>query len=277
VAGEDPRFYEHGGIDLEGTIKGAVSTVATGTARGGSSISQQYVKNVQVQKCEALPDEKKRMSCYDTATETTPDRKLKEIIFALELTKRYSKEQILGWYVNQISYGGVYNGVEAAAQGYFGKPAKDLTLAEGAMLAGLPQSPAAYDPVNHPEAAMGRRNEVLDILAKQPRVQIGKETFFTPTPAEIEVARTGLCERQPLCVRREGPRIMARLPGQRLRLARPVSAGPEDAGVRAENETATVGTPHRVRKASVAESQPGHRIPLPIVDPDVGTGFTRAC
>ncbi len=74
---------------------------------------------------------------------------------------------MLEWYVNQISYGGVYNGVEAAAQGYFGKAAKDLTLAEAAMLAGIPQSPAEYDPVNHPESAKARRNEILDLMVRQ--------------------------------------------------------------------------------------------------------------
>ncbi len=68
---------------------------------------------------------------------------MREIVYAIELTKRYEKEQILEWYVNQISYGGIYTGVEAASQGYFGKPAKDLTLAEAALLAGIPQSPAA--------------------------------------------------------------------------------------------------------------------------------------
>ena len=88
----------------------------------------------------------------------------KEKIYAIELTERYSKDQILEWYVNQISYGGVYNGVEAAAQGYFGKSAAEITLAEAALLAGIPQSPAAYDPVNQPEAAMERRNEVLDLM-----------------------------------------------------------------------------------------------------------------
>jgi membrane peptidoglycan carboxypeptidase len=182
ISTEDDSFFTNPGINMKGIARAAwenLSPIATDEnvfeGSGGSSITQQLVKSVYI----AEKDRQKRSA----------DRKLKEIIFALELTERYSKDQILGWYVNQISYGGVYNGVEAAAQGYFAKSAKDLTLAEAAMLAGLPQSPAAYDPVNHPEAAMGRRNEVLDILEKNQTVQIGKENFFTVTPADIEAAK----------------------------------------------------------------------------------------
>ncbi|MEB0222550.1 transglycosylase domain-containing protein, partial [Pseudomonas sp. AB12(2023)] len=78
TSGEDPGFYDHGGVDIWGTVTGIVSTVFTGTARGGSSITQQHVKNVLVQKCEALTDETERADCYNTATEASPDRKLKE-------------------------------------------------------------------------------------------------------------------------------------------------------------------------------------------------------
>ena len=117
------------------------------------------------------------------------ERKAKEIVYAIELTNRYSKSQILEWYVNQISYGGVYNGIEAASQGYFGKPARDLTLAEAALLAGIPQSPSAYDPVNHPEAAASRRNLVLDIMERAGRIQIGEDTYFEVNPEETALAR----------------------------------------------------------------------------------------
>ncbi len=139
---------------------------------GGSSITQQLVKNVYIPATERQ--------------ERSIDRKLKETVYALELTKRYEKTRILEWYVNQISYGGVFNGVEAAAQGYFGKPASELTLAEAALMAGIPQSPAAYDPVTHPDTSVERRNEVLDLMLRQSPIQIGEDKFFSVTEAEVE-------------------------------------------------------------------------------------------
>jgi membrane peptidoglycan carboxypeptidase len=187
IATEDDSFFTNPGINVKGLARAAwenLSPIASNQnlfeGSGGSSITQQLVKSVYI----AEKERQKRSA----------DRKIKEIVFALELTERYEKEQILGWYVNQISYGGVYNGVEAAAQGYFGKPSKELTLAEAAMLAGLPQSPAAYDPVNHPEAAMARRNDVLDLLLKQGRVQIGKDTFYTVNEAEVIEAKNAPIE-----------------------------------------------------------------------------------
>ncbi|TFC55038.1 PASTA domain-containing protein [Cryobacterium sp. TMT2-15-1] len=144
IAGEDPRFYEHGGIDLEGTVKGVVSTVATGTARGGSSITQQYVKNVQVQKCEALADEKKRMSCYDTATETTPDRKLKEMRLAIGVEKQYAKDDILRQYLNITGFGGTVYGIESAANYYYNTSAAGLSLAQAASLVAIVNNPVKF-------------------------------------------------------------------------------------------------------------------------------------
>src|SRR5438477_6053866 len=149
ISTEDDSFFTNPGVNLNGLIRAAwgnLSPVANKQSYkgGGSSITEQLVKNVYIPEA----DRQKRMI----------GRKLKETVFALELTHRYSKEQILEWYVNQIAYGGVYNGVEAASEGYFGKSARDLTLAEAALLAGIPQTPAAYDPVNHPEAAQARRN-----------------------------------------------------------------------------------------------------------------------
>src|SRR5262249_50225326 len=139
------------------------------------SITQQLVKNVYI------PEEQR--------DERSVSRKLRELVYATELTKHYEKSQILEWYVNQISYGGIYSGVEAASEGYFGKPAKDLTLAEAALLAGIPQSPVAYDPVNNVEAATRRRNEVLDLIAKRNQVQIGADAFYVPNPEAIEAAK----------------------------------------------------------------------------------------
>jgi membrane peptidoglycan carboxypeptidase len=142
---------------------------------GGSSITQQLVKNIYIP-----PDQR---------VERSLSRKVREAVFSLELTKRYDKSQILEWYLNQISYGGIYTGVEAASRAYFGKPAVELTLDEAALLAGIPQSPAQFDPVNNPEAAMARRNQVLDLMAQRSSIQIGPDEFYTPSLADIEAAK----------------------------------------------------------------------------------------
>ncbi|HEY7465755.1 MAG TPA: transglycosylase domain-containing protein, partial [Dehalococcoidia bacterium] len=182
IATEDNSFFTNPGINLKGLIRAGWENTLGGSVfegSGGSSITQQLVKNVYI----PVEARQERFSSEGI------DRKLKETVYAIELTQRYSKEQVLEWYVNQISYGGVYNGVEAAAQGYFGKPAKDLTLAEAALLAGIPQCPSCYDPVNDPEAATERRNQILDIMANHGRTQIGEDAFFEPTPEEIAAAK----------------------------------------------------------------------------------------
>ncbi len=182
IATEDNSFFTNPGINIKGLFRAAYENTLGGgvlEGSGGSSITQQLVKNVYI----PVEDRRERFNAEGL------NRKLKETVYAMELTQRYSKEQVLEWYVNQISYGGVYNGVEAAAQGYFGKAAKDLTLAEAALLSGIPQSPAAYDPVNHPEAAMERRNDILDILRDHGSVQIGEDRYFSPTEEEIEAAK----------------------------------------------------------------------------------------
>src|SRR5690349_9741927 len=94
IAGEDPRFYEHGGVDLQGTIRAAVTTATGRETQGGSSIAQQYVKNVRVQECERMAaDEEERLGCYDKVTETSIDRKLKEMRLAIGVEKRYTKNE----------------------------------------------------------------------------------------------------------------------------------------------------------------------------------------
>ncbi len=182
IATEDDSFFTNPGVNIKGLARAAWENLSplSGTpgvlgGSGGSSITQQLVKNVYIE-----AEERQKRSI---------DRKIKETVYAIELTQRYEKERILEWYVNQISYGGVYNGVEAASQGYFSKPASDLGLAEAALLAGIPQSPAAYDPVNHPEAAAARRNQILDLMERQGRLQIGGDAFFLPSGAELDAAR----------------------------------------------------------------------------------------
>jgi membrane peptidoglycan carboxypeptidase len=161
IATEDADFYSNPGVNMKGLIRAAYENFFPGhlgflKGTGGSSITQQLVKNVYIPEAER--------------SERSIPRKLKETVYALELTRRYSKDQILEWYLNQIPYGGLYYGVEAASEGYFGKSAHDLTLGEAALLAGVPASPARYDPVNNPEAAIERRNQVLDLMLRHGKI-----------------------------------------------------------------------------------------------------------
>ncbi|MBW8873027.1 MAG: transglycosylase domain-containing protein, partial [Leifsonia sp.] len=120
VSAEDPRFYTEGAVDIWGTLRGAVSTVAGGDVQGGSSITQQYVKNVEVEKCEALTSQKKVQACYADAAGVTLQRKVQEMRYAVEVEKTYSKKDILTGYLNVVGFGGQVYGVQAAAQYYFG-------------------------------------------------------------------------------------------------------------------------------------------------------------
>jgi membrane peptidoglycan carboxypeptidase len=156
VATEDNNFYENPGVNVRGLARAALENFTDSDdlfqGSGGSSITQQLVKNVFIA-------EQQRY-------ERSADRKMKEAAIALELTRRYDKDQILEWYLNQIHYGNRTNGIEAAARRYFGVHASDLTLAQAALLAGLPQAPARYDPFRNPEAAVQRQHEVLDLMVR---------------------------------------------------------------------------------------------------------------
>ncbi|TFC43878.1 PASTA domain-containing protein [Cryobacterium sp. TMT1-21] len=194
VAGEDPRFYEHGGIDLEGTIKGVVSTVATGSARGGSSITQQYVKNVLVQKCEVLADQKKRTACYDLATETSPDRKLKEMRLAIGVEKKYPKDDILRQYLNINGFGGSVYGIESAANYYYNTSAAALTLPQAASLVAIVNNPVKFqldDPASETNGAANgyaankeRRDYILGEMLKYKKITQADYDAALATPIE---------------------------------------------------------------------------------------------
>jgi len=154
IATEDSRFYEHRGIDLRGTLRAFVSNADGGTVQGGSTLTQQYVKNVLINGART-PEE------AAAARAKTPIRKLKELRLALGLERRFSKAQILAGYLNISYFGRGAYGVQAAARRYFSKDASKLTLVEAATLAGAIQSPSAYDPTRHPLASEKRRAQVL--------------------------------------------------------------------------------------------------------------------
>src|SRR5687767_13370622 len=152
IAIEDERFYEHDGVDWSAVFRAAVENVEAGeTVQGGSTITQQLVRNLYI------PDPERDL-----------ERKIVEAQLAQELEEERSKEWILEQYLNTASYGTLEGrssiGVEAAAQTYFSKPAKELSLDEAALLAGLPQAPSQYNPFLDSEAAEDRRNDVLDAM-----------------------------------------------------------------------------------------------------------------
>jgi membrane peptidoglycan carboxypeptidase len=159
VSIEDKRFAEHNGVDWQGTLTG-LSGYLSGNrdTRGGSTIEQQYVKNYQLL-VTAQSDAERR-----AAVEVTPARKLREIRMALTLDKSFTKAEILTRYLNLLSFGNNAYGIQDAAQTYFGVDASALNWQQAALLAGIVQSTSALDPYNHPDAAMARRNVVLDTM-----------------------------------------------------------------------------------------------------------------
>ncbi len=151
IAIEDANFYTRPAIDWEGILRSLWADIRAGApVQGGSTITQQLAKNIFL------------------SSQKTISRKVKEMILAVELEAKYSKDQILDFYLNQIPYGSNAYGVEAASQTYFGKPAKDLDLAESAIIASLPQAPTYYSPWgDHVSDLLTRQRYVLDRMAQQ--------------------------------------------------------------------------------------------------------------
>jgi penicillin-binding protein 1A len=157
IAVEDRRFYEHGGVDYEGILRAAWRDLRRGRyVEGGSTITQQLVRNL-----------------YPVSHERSLERKIKEACLAIKLSRNWSKDRILAAWMNQVYFGNHAYGVEAAAQTYFSKRAKDLTLMQAALLAGLPQAPSLYDPILHPDAARARRAVVLKALYDNGDISLG--------------------------------------------------------------------------------------------------------
>ena len=188
IAVEDHRFYQHDGVDVVG-IAGALKDNIFGERRGASTITQQLVGNMHP----TLIDR----------TDRSLGRKLDEQAAAREMERHYTKEQILEGYLNQISFGHGWYGIESAARHYFGKPAAKLTLAEAAALAAMPKGPALYDPLKYPDRVRQRRNVVLSLMADQGFITQSQEKaaqaaslvtqpnggYSAPSPWFIDVVR----------------------------------------------------------------------------------------
>ena len=148
LAVEDSEFYDHPGVNIAAIFRAFIANMKSGNiSQGGSTITQQIVKRLML------------------TPEKSYERKLKEAILAYRLEKQLSKDDILTIYLNQIFLGSNAYGVEAAARTYFGKHASELSIAECAMIAGLPQSPSTHNPYRHPEAAKKRQEHVYGACA----------------------------------------------------------------------------------------------------------------
>lgn len=197
IAVEDRRFYEHGGVDARGMARAFASNAAGGSTQGGSTLTQQYVKNALLMDAVQRNDDEARVA----ATEQTYGRKLREAKLAISLEKTWTKDEILNAYLNVAQFGPSQYGVQTGAKHYFNKDAADLNPGEAALLAGITNGPNQYDPVDHPEAGETRRNEVLADMLGQGYITQEEYDEYSEQPVEdmldIQTVQAG-------CVTAEG-------------------------------------------------------------------------
>jgi len=174
LAIEDANFYKHGGFDIRGLLRGLYRTIVEKRLQGGSTLTQQLVKNALL------------------TPERTISRKIKEAILTIATELMYSKSEILEMYFNQTPYGGTLWGVQSAANGIFNKNVKDLDLAESALIAGLPASPTKYSPFSYPEAAKKRQTMVLDRMLELKMITQEEYEKATTEPLNYYINKTGI-------------------------------------------------------------------------------------
>ena len=180
VAIEDRRFYQHQGVDWQGTLRALAANSASGTVvQGASTLTQQYVKNYMLYV--AAETETERLK----ATEQTPARKLKEAQIALQMEQRLSKDEILTRYLNIVSFGNGAAGIAAAARTYFGTTPDQLTVPQAALLAGMVNSTSAFDPVTNPQASLERRNLVIHQMRDQQMIDEAQADAALATPLGV--------------------------------------------------------------------------------------------
>lgn len=170
VAVEDKRFWEHHGVDLYGTLRGVVSTYIGGDVQGGSTITQQLVRNM------ILKD-----------NEISIKRKLKEQVIAQELEKKMSKKEILRHYLNNVYFGHGNYGIGPASRYYFGKDQKELTPAECAVIIGITNNPSVFDPITQPENALKKRNRILKIWLDEGVITEKEYETAVASPIELNI------------------------------------------------------------------------------------------
>ncbi|MFB9713315.1 transglycosylase domain-containing protein [Arthrobacter methylotrophus] len=187
VAVEDSRFYIHGGIDPQGILRALASNVTKGTKEGASTLTQQYVTNVL---------NESRLAAGQTGAvvlsgQKTLGDKIREMKLAVELEKKFTKDQILEGYLNIVFFNRDAYGIEAAAQHFFSVSAKDLSLPQAALLAGLVNSPSFYDPSIHPDNSIKRRNLVLADMLAQHKIQQAEYAAAVATPVKLNITPGG--------------------------------------------------------------------------------------
>jgi len=204
IATEDPRFYSHGGVDVASSLRAAIGNTTSGEVESGAStISMQYVKNILVQRAEAMTDEAERDQAYAEATQSSIDRKLKEMKLAIGLEKEFSKSDILLGYLNIASFGGTVYGIQSAARYYYGVNASDLTLAQAASLIATVNEPNGLridDPENIPANQARRDMDVLPSMLKENRITRAQydEAIATPVTPAITQPSTGCQTANPI-------------------------------------------------------------------------------
>jgi membrane peptidoglycan carboxypeptidase len=173
LAAEDRNFYNEPGVSITGTLRAALADITGGDTQGGSGITQQYVKNAYLSNAQTLT------------------RKLKELMIAVKLSREYSKDQILEYYLNTVYFGRNTYGIQAATKAYFGENVEQLTTAQGALLAGLLRAPSYYDPANNLDQAKLRWYYVLDGMVKTGHLTAAQEAA-TKFPKTLPPKGTGL-------------------------------------------------------------------------------------
>lgn len=204
VSAEDPRFYDHGGVDLIGTTRALLSNfVKSSGTQGGSSITQQYVKNVLVQNAAQITNKEESDAAYEDAIRQTPERKLREMRYSIGVEQKYTKDQILLGYLNIANFGGVSYGVEAASQYYFGVSAKDVNIQQAATLIAIVNNPNGLR-IDRPDsekngAANGyaatkeRRDYVINKMLKEGKItkEQHDEAIASPIEPNLKPPSTG--------------------------------------------------------------------------------------
>ena len=167
---EDKKYYKHNGVDYMAIIRATINLARTGEmTQGGSTITQQLARTMFL------------------SSEKTWQRKVQEIFIATELEKKYSKEQILEFYLNNIYFANGYYGIQAASKGYFSKDVKDLTLSETCFILAIPNSPTYYDPIINPDNTLARRNRILKAMHEDG--VIGKKKYDEALSEQIVLSR----------------------------------------------------------------------------------------
>lgn len=175
ISAEDERFHDHHGVDLYGTIRGIVSTVQGNGVQGGSTITQQLVRNVILE-----------------SAEVTVERKLTEQVVSQELEKTMGKDEIIRHYLNNVYFGNGNYGVAPASRYYFSKEQKDIELHEAATIIGITNNPSLFDPITNPESSLKKRNRVLGKMLEVGKITKAQHDEAVAKPLEVKVTEHGI-------------------------------------------------------------------------------------